>query len=158
MNKLMLSILMVVIFITAGCSSRAPRFHIPENSTVKGKIIIGQFNYGPMQVAQQQLQQALNSGSESAFIYEQLLMEYGSGEGDFERGILTALSLEYLRQGKIDDFKYSCQRLRNFIDDDVMVTPTMQYILEISHVMSADSYVGRNYDPKIRRVINDILD
>jgi len=159
MNKLILWFLVLVTIFMTGCSNYSKRLDssVLENKLV-GDITLGEFNYGPMQMVQQKLQQALKAdGGDAPFIYEQLLDGYASPEGDFERAILTALSIEYLEQGKLGDFNYSSKRLQQLINEDVMITPAMQYVLEISHAMNAMPYKGRNYDPRLRQVINNIL-
>ena len=153
----MVTFLMVMSFVIGGCSSHKPRFEESDMHRLDGEITIGQSNYGSMNVAQQQLEQALNGGENSPVIYEQLLLKYGSENGDFERAVYTALSLEYLKQGKLDDFKFSSQRLMQHMNDGVMISHAMQYVLEISRAMYQTAYVGRNYDPKLQNVIHDIL-
>ena len=159
MNKLSLWFLILVTIFMTGCSSYSRRLDPPVlEGRLAGEISLGQYNYGPMQVAQQRLQQALKAGGEdSLFIYEELLDEYASPDGDFERAILTALCIEYLQQGKLDDFKSTSQRLNQAVHEDVMVTPAMQYVLEISHAMNGTLYKGRNYEPRLRSAVNNIL-
>ena len=162
MNRVTYSIAgMVLAAVLGGCASMNQK----PAGTVEGEIAIGSPNHGVMAPVQADIEEALaawetEDKAEAAEKLENILSQYGSEDGAFERALLTTLSLYYLETGARDDFQRSVERLRLYVHDRTYLARETQYVLEIASALAGESgqeTLGRGADIRVTRTVHDLL-
>lgn len=163
MNKATVCVVTIVMFvILGGCTSTAPK----PLDAVTGEIQIGTPSTGVMAPVQADIEHALKAwetGDQADAVdrLENILIQYASTDGGFERAILPTLALYYLELGRRDDFNRTVKRLRVYLKDRVRLSRETQYVLLVDQAMTGvggQPISGRGVDTWLAGAVRDLLE
>lgn len=154
--------IMIGVLILSGCMALGGD-EIVRPDVASGYVAVGQSNTSEMAAVQKRIEALLNDNSGAAerqLGWKQLLNAYRSRDGRFEIAVLTALALVQLEVGQRYAFLETAGKIRDRIDDDVVLMPETEMVLAVAQTM--DTGVQRPYNPgrdkgRITRVVEDLL-